>query len=272
MGGNMKNEYEIKKEATIQYYRERAEQARREAESIREYLGKIADAMAGTPILIGHHSEHRHRRDLERQRKKMDKVLSLTKTAEYLERKAESLEGDNRISSDDPDAIEKLKQKLIELQAEQERMIRINKLYRIGGWKEVREISEDDRKRCDIQMDLLKSQAPFAPFEISNNSARIRATQKRIKELEARANESARADINGVGFIITECPEDNRIRILFDEKPHPKTCKMLKSNGWRWSPTNKAWQRHLNQSGRYSVETVTRELKGRSDNSFQKNT
>jgi len=37
--------------------------------------------------------------------------------------------------------------------------------------------------------------------------------------------------------------EINRIQFIFDEIPSEETRKMLKSHGFKWSPTETAWQR-----------------------------
>ena len=38
----------------------------------------------------------------------------------------------------------------------------------------------------------------------------------------------------------------DRVQILFDEKPSREMIMKLKARGWRWSPTNSAWQRFRN--------------------------
>ena len=39
-----------------------------------------------------------------------------------------------------------------------------------------------------------------------------------------------------------------------------KVRDILKSNGFRWAPSVGAWQRQLNNNGKYAVERVVREL------------
>ena len=50
--------------------------------------------------------------------------------------------------------------------------------------------------------------------------------------------------------------EENRLQILFDEIPNADTRDALKSNGFRWSPRNKAWQRQLTQNAEYAARRV----------------
>ena len=50
--------------------------------------------------------------------------------------------------------------------------------------------------------------------------------------------------------------EQNRLQILFDGKPDEETRAALKSNGFRWSPKNQAWQRQLTRNAEYAARQV----------------
>lgn len=56
--------------------------------------------------------------------------------------------------------------------------------------------------------------------------------------------------------------DDERVRIFFPSKPSPEVILMLKHSAWKWSPTNKAWQRKNTQAAIYSanriVESITK--------------
>lgn len=58
------------------------------------------------------------------------------------------------------------------------------------------------------------------------------------------------------GGEIVRNAEENRLQILFDEIPDADTRDALKSNGFRWSPRNKAWQRQLTQNAEYAARRV----------------
>lgn len=55
---------------------------------------------------------------------------------------------------------------------------------------------------------------------------------------------------------------EDRVQILFDEKPTKDQIQELKKRGWRWSPTNSAWQRFRNsgsvQNAREMFPEVTK--------------
>ena len=47
-----------------------------------------------------------------------------------------------------------------------------------------------------------------------------------------------------------------RIQFLFDDKPDEDTRSLLKSHGFRWAPSEGAWQRLLNDNGRSAARAV----------------
>src|ERR1700733_8393719 len=77
----------------------------------RDGADRIADGIPfGQPILVGHHSEGRHRRDLARIESGMRAAIELGDKAETQARTADNIEAatEAAIYDDDPDAIERL--------------------------------------------------------------------------------------------------------------------------------------------------------------------
>ena len=104
--------YEERQQARKERYEKRAEQLREEAKRLHGQAHEMASAIPfGQPILVGHHSEGRDRRYRERIHNTFGRSFAAQEKAEYYERKAESV-GRSGISSDDPDAIKKLRSKL----------------------------------------------------------------------------------------------------------------------------------------------------------------
>ena len=58
------------------------------------------------------------------------------------------------------------------------------------------------------------------------------------------------------GTIVRNTNED-RLQIIFDGKPDAAMRDKLKGAGWRWNPTNKAWQRKLTANAEYSAQDIT---------------
>ena len=122
------NDYEQKQEARRERYERKAEQLRAEAGRLHEQAHDMASVIPlGQPILVGHYSEGRDRRYRERIHNIFGKAFAAMDKADYYEQKAASV-GSGGISSDDPDAVKKLKTKLAELEKLQEWMKRANAL------------------------------------------------------------------------------------------------------------------------------------------------
>lgn len=63
-------------------------------------------------------------------------------------------------------------------------------------------------------------------------------------------------EIKFEGGIIVKNREEDRLQILFNEKPDAETISRLKHNGFRWSPRFKAWQRQLTTNACYACARV----------------
>jgi hypothetical protein len=78
-------------EERAEHYEARAEKAAGRAATARRAADRIADMIPmGQPILVGHHSERRHRRDLDRIHNNMRKTIEEGKKAERLQDRAEA--------------------------------------------------------------------------------------------------------------------------------------------------------------------------------------
>lgn len=99
---------------------------------------------------------------------------------------------------------------------------------------------------------------PCPDYELASLRDRIKRTQGRLAELDALlAAQAAPADNTKFdGGEIVRNAEQNRLQIVFDEKPDETTRAALKSNGFRWSPRNKAWQRQLTPNAERAARAV----------------
>lgn len=164
------------------------------------------------------------------------------------------------ISSDDPQAIEKLKAKLNGLEDYQLLMKTINSYYRKHGTLHgCSVISDDYRAKLEHGMEKRKSwgqgRAPFEGYELTNNNASIRTARKRIEELEGVAvNPLAGWRFDGGEIVINK--ELGRLQIMFDEKPGKEICSELSHNGFHWAPSQNAWQRKLTQNAIRSLKWI----------------
>ena len=60
----------------------------------------------------------------------------------------------------------------------------------------------------------------------------------------------------GLGDRLIDNVEDNRLQIFFPEIPSEATRRELKSNGFRWSPSVGAWQRHRSNRATYLAKLM----------------
>ncbi len=262
------NEYEEKQERKRQRYLDRADTAEAKSDSAHNKARQIGDMIPfGQPILVGHHSEKRHRSDVKKINNAMHTSVSESKKADYYRQKAESV-GKGGISSDDPDAIKKLKEKLAKLEASQEYMKKINAIYR-KFIKKPDTLDEADlpEKSKDLILNFKPTRSwetgLFPSYELQNNNANIGNVKKRIAQLERSAKAEDVPDKEFEGFTVKE--EDNRIQFVFPGKPDAEIRSVLKSHAFKWSPSRGAWVRQLTGNGRWNAERVIKLLTGKED-------
>lgn len=220
------NTFEQKQEARRERLEQRA--ARKRGESAQRFgaARALGDAIPfGQPILVGHHSEKRARRDAEKIHNNMRAGVDAAKEAERLETSAAAV-GTGGISSDDPDALVKLDAEIAAAEKKHEQ-------YKAG------------RK---ANPDL------FPAYVLTNSSARIRGMKKRREELaKKRADVTTERTVNGVRVV--DNVEDNRLQLFFDGRPADAVVAALKSHGFRWTPSIGAWQRHRSPGATYVANT-----------------
>jgi Domain of unknown function (DUF3560). len=253
----MRSDFHERREARQERYEKRAAKARVESGAAYEQARRIADFIPmGQPILVGHHSEKRHRRDLERIDNGMRKGRDLAEKAGHYEAKAEYIDNDKTIYSDDPDAIAKLKEKLEKLEQKQVEMKRVNAAYRKGKPALMAlGMSESAAERLIEVTEKSWCKRPYEPFELSNNNQNIAAIKKRIKRLDILETLS-HEEIPFDGGKIVQNPEDNRIQIFFDEIPNQDKRTSLKRSGFRWARSIGAWQRHLSNGALWWAKDI----------------
>lgn len=165
----------------------------------------------------------------------------------------------------DADAVERLEKKIAKCEAEQERMKAANKAIRLKdtakgdamlagqGWaaEQIAELREPD----------FCGRVGFPSYMLSNNNAEIRRLKKRLESLKAAkakpADECERdAEICGEPCKVVENTEAMRLQVLFDGKPSAKCRQALKGAGFRWAPSQGAWQRQLTNNARHALRAI----------------
>ena len=253
------SDYEDRKQARIDRYREKAERARRESQQLsHESISMLEHIPPGQPILAGHHSERGHRRLLERSSRKMEQSVAASEKAAYYEHRAEAAENNTAIFSDDPEALTKLTAKMESLQMAQTRMKQINTYYRKHGTcRGFHGLSDDQAEALDDRVEKGYSweKVPYPAYALSNNNQEIHRLKGRIKQFtEARERGYQGWEFEG-GKVIANA-ENNRLQIFFDEIPSPELRQELKGRGFRWARSEGAWQRQLTDNAIYAASRI----------------
>ncbi|HWA39995.1 MAG TPA: DUF3560 domain-containing protein [Gemmatimonadales bacterium] len=256
-----RNWYEAKQDAK----RARLEAASRRAKAEADELSSRAHAMAdviplGQPILVGHHSEKRDRGYRGRISRTFERAHEAGRKAQALAARAESV-GTGGISSDDPEAVTKLKERLADLEAGQALMVAVNREIRKGGpglQERLIALGLPAMTADRVVMPDFAGRVGVPDYKLKNNGAEIRRIRRRIDELLAAAQQPAREAIEGAGWRITEDRDENRVAVTFDAIPGQEVRDRLKASGFRWSPSRGAWVRQLNNAAwaaaRYAME------------------
>lgn len=257
-------------EAKQQARRERLEAAAARAERIsqtahtraRELLAPIP---LGQPILTGHHSERGHRRTLARADAATRRGVQAAALAARLRDRAAAV-GTAGVSSDDPEAPDKLRERIAALERRQAGMKAVNAAIRQGGTADeqvARLVAlglSDATARKALQPDYA-GRIGVAAYALSNNAANIRRLKARLAELERTAGDTTTEEVVGAVRIVDHV-EANRVQVIFPGKPAAEVRAALKGAGFRWTPSEHAWQRQRSNAARYHAKQVA-ELAGR---------
>ena len=81
-----------------------------------------------------------------------------------------------------------------------------------------------------------------------------------LKKAREQQENGEALTISGNGYTYTENGEAMRVQFIFDGKPDEQTREILKRNGFRWAPSQGAWQRQLTQNGKYAAAEVRKIL------------
>lgn len=167
---------------------------------------------------------------------------------------------DAPIKASDDDAIERLEDKISDLEASRDLMKAINVHYRKFGNMEDFELDIPDTLQHHIDF-RIKNNLVFGTslFDTSNTNAELRRCKQRLEKLkELKSQETTETETEL--FTIVENTDIMRLQLIFEDKPDETTRNVLKHWGFKWSPSNMAWQRQLTDNAKFALRMVTEEL------------
>lgn len=153
----------------------------------------------GQPILVGHHSERRHRRDIARIDDGMRATIELGGKAARQASSADEIEAQaaRAIYDDDPDAIERLEEKLQRLEAERDAIKAKRAELRKAGGAQLRAMGAWEREEV--------MRAAGAPqYRVTNLGGTITQTRDRIARLKREKVQGPRDRLISARFT-SEC-------------------------------------------------------------------
>jgi hypothetical protein len=201
----------------------------RDAESAASFaqVDRIADGIPfGQPILVGHHSERRARRDQDRIHAGMRAGIDHADKAAEMRSRAANIEAaaGRAIYSDDIDAAERLAERIAELEAERDRIKAYNASARTAAKTgAVGDLSLlDDRQRADL-LSLARVAAwqtgpggAFPAYKLSNLAGNIGRLRERLALLDRPAHyiDPARVTVGAGPYFTTGIDREPRLLVL----------------------------------------------------------
>jgi hypothetical protein len=253
----MKTNYEEKRAARLERFQDLAAKNEKKSEDLFKKSSAMASVIPfGQPILVGHHSEQRDRNYRDKIHNTMGRAVDASDKAAYYAKMAENIENNNAISSDNPDAIQLLKNKLALLEKNQE-LMKIIKSYKISEADKIIQLMALGLKE-NIAIESLKpvyGHPGIPSFTLTNNNANIRNVKMRIAKLENIAKlGTEKIEINGVSLEVNA--EDNRVKLFFPGIPSEEIRNKLKHSGFHWSRYEGAWMRQISNAAIFSAKEI----------------
>lgn len=158
--------------------------------------------------------------------------------------------------------IEVLKKKIADAERNHEFMVKANVIVRkkIPDDQKVKEIMalgtiSETTAREILKPDVM-GRVGFAAYQLSNDTANIHRMKERLIEL-GKKEATTTSEIAFTGGTIIDNKEMDRVQIIFDQKPPESILGKLRGEGWRWSPSNSAWQRKRTPQALQSAMRIT---------------
>lgn len=162
--------------------------------------------------------------------------------------------------------VERLQEKVDTLQCLQDTMKAANKVCRSTKLSEVEKVDELVALGIKEQYAVMLlhptqswQRVGFESYQLTNNLAKIKATQAAIERHKAMA-EAEDKEIKFNGGRVVVCNSDERMRFYFDEIPSVEVRNLMKRNAFKWSPKNGAWQRQLTANCKFDTKRILAEL------------
>ena len=192
-------------------------------------------------------NEAKQKREYEINKELIDYIEKAEKKLNEVARNPDQFYKDQAIKRTDKNAIEKLNQKIEQLEAEKDFIKRSEKACK--EYQKTKDFSVFEKynipqKEAEEYVEQIERLGHPLIIGISSISAEIRRVKERITLLEkSKASEDENFDIENGRILVNK--EAQRVQIFFDNIPDANTRDALKKRAFKWAPSAKAWQRTL---------------------------
>ena len=219
-------------------------------EVISARTGTFSTAVTGRAGIKGSQlrkNEAKQKREYEINKELIDYIEKAEKKLNEVARNPDRFYSDQAIKSTDKNAIEKLNQKIEQLEAEKDFIKRSEKACK--EYQKTKDFSVFEKynipqKEAKEYVEQIERHGLPLIKGISSISAEIRRVKERITLLEkSKESEDENFDIENGRILVNK--EAQRVQIFFDNIPDANTRDALKKRAFKWAPSAKAWQRTL---------------------------
>lgn len=219
-------------------------------EVISARTGTFSTAVTGRAGIKGSQlrkNEAKQKREYEINKELIDYIEKAEKKLNEVARNPDQFYKDQAIKRTDKNAIEKLNQKIEQLEAEKDFIKRSEKACK--EYQKTKDFSVFEKynipqKEAEEYVEQIERHGLPLIKGISSISAEIRRVKERIALLEkSKASEDENFDIENGRILVNK--EAQRVQIFFDNIPNANTRDALKKRAFKWAPSAKAWQRTL---------------------------
>ena len=151
----------------------------------------------------------------------------------------------NVIRSDDINAFEKLNENYNHIKSRQDYMKRVNEYFSENGTVTGCPGVEEETAIL-LNSRLSEGQAePYPKSFFTENEKTMDSLQKMMSRVLEKPETLFRGWRFAGGETVINLA-NNRLQLVFNDKPSDEIINILKKNGFKWAPKGKAWQRPLN--------------------------
>lgn len=180
--------------------------------------------------------------------------------ANFFASKADGIRNSGAISSDDPEAIEKVTAQIAQLEKAHAFMVAANKCVRKEDKAAFLKLEgATEEKWHELLNPRFSSAKGYRSYELSNSSQNIRSKKQRLAQLQQVAKMAYKEEKYGEVTLIVD-PEKNRVQLKFPGKPAQEVRERLSKRGFNFHRMEEAWQRKLNPSAEYCAREIAQSL------------